>query len=357
MATFVEQDAPITPADQIMAALAEPSFGKYFTDHLVCATWTAGRGWQEQMIVGQQLLRVHPGLAALHYGQEIFEGLKAYRHADGSVWLFRPERNAARFAGSARRMAMPPLPETDFVEAVTRLTELDAAWVPASDGDRSLYLRPFMFASETLIGVREANRYTFLVLATPAAPFYPDPLRLWVTPTYSRAAQGGTGMAKCGGNYGASMAGEREAHEHGCNQVLWLDSAERRWVEECGTMNILLVTADDHLVTPALGGTILDGITRDSLLRLAPSHHLTPVERPVSLDELRSGVADGTITEVLACGTAAVVSPVVGLQAPDWELTVADGRPGSHTMALREHLTDIQFGRRDDPFGWTRRVI
>lgn len=356
MAFPIAEGAGFSSPEEISEALAKPSFGKYFSDHSALARWSPEKGWHDRALIGRESLQLHPGTAALHYGQEIFEGLKAFRHADDSVWIFRPEMNAARFAASARRMAMAPLPEQDFLDSVLELVSADKAWVPNGDGERSLYLRPFMFASETLIGVRAAAEYTYMVIATPASPFYPEPLKLWVTPDYSRTASGGTGMAKCGGNYAASMAAEAQAHENGCGQVLWLDSATRTNIEEGGTMNFFVVTKDDELVTPALDGNILAGVTRDSLLKLAEFHDLKPVERELALAEVCEQISSGQITEAFACGTAAVVSPVIGLKAPDFEVSVGDGKPGEKTMALREHLTGIQLGKREDTFGWLTPV-
>ncbi len=363
MSTFAltRTDHP-TPADERAAIVAKPVFGANFTDHMALAVWTEGTGWHDRGIVARRPFELHPGAATFHYGQEIFEGLKAYRQPDGGVALFRPERNAARFVSSATRLAMAPLPEADFVAAVSELVDLDRDWVPAPDGEQSLYIRPFEIASETLIGVRAAKEYTFCVIASPVGPYYPEPVTLWATPNYTRAAEGGTGAAKCGGNYAASLAAADEAAEHGCQQVIWLDGAEHRWVEECGTMNIMFVTAAGELVTPALTGTILDGVTRDSILTLAPEHGLRPVERRIAIDEVFDGVADGTITEVFACGTAAVVTPVVGFAAPgingagDRRFTVGDGTPGAISQAVRAHLLDIQYGRVDDTHGWLRRV-
>ena len=342
--------------------LRDPGFGDYFTDHMVLANWTPEDSWTGLRIVATAPLQMHPSAGVLHYGQEIFEGMKAYRHRDGSVWLFRPERNAARFANSARRMSMAPLPEDAFVVAVTELVDLDRAWVPDAAGEQSLYIRPFEFASETFLGVRSSANYIFSVIATPVGPYYPDPVKLLITPNYTRAAPGGTGAAKCGGNYAASLAAATEAHEHGCGQVLWLDGKEQKWVEECGTMNIAFITADREFLTPATTGTILEGVTRDSLLQLAPLHDLRPVERRIGIDEVIDGVRSGAITEVLACGTAAVVTPITGFAMPDADggpdvaITVGDGAVGPETSALRTHLLNIQYGLADDPFGWMRRV-
>ncbi|MDA8439858.1 MAG: branched-chain amino acid aminotransferase [Propionibacterium sp.] len=359
----IDPESIATPPERIAKVLEDPGFGRYFTDHMASATYTPDAGWQHLVIEQTKPFAMHPSAGVLHYGQEIFEGLKAYRHDDGSVWLFRPGRNAERFANSATRIAMAPLPPDLFVDAVTRLVDLDRDWVPAGSNEQSLYIRPFEIASEIFLGVRESHEYRFMVIASPVGPYYPDPVWLWATPTYTRAASGGTGAAKCGGNYAASLIAADEAHEHGCQQVLWLDGAEHRWIEECGTMNILFVTRDGELITPDLRGTILDGITRDSLLRLAPRHGLTPVERQIDIHEVSTRIASGEITEALACGTAAVVVPVVGFRRPgptadadDVTLPVAHATPGPKTLALREHLLDIQYGRAEDPFGWTVRV-
>lgn len=346
-----------TPDEERTAILANPVFGHHYTDHMVTAHYTEGQGWHDATLKAMDDFRLHPAAAVLHYGQEIFEGLKAYRRDDGSVSLFRPERNAERFVRSAQRMRMPALPPEMFVASVRELVELDHAWVPTGDGEQSLYLRPFMVADEPYLGVREAHRYLYAVVATPAGPYYPEPVRLWVTPTFTRAARGGTGAAKCGGNYAASLAAAAEAEEHGCQQVLYLDGTEHRWLEECGTMNFMIVTADGELLTPALG-SILDGITRDSLLQLAPQHGLTPVQRPISIEELRDGIDSGAITETFACGTAAVITPIVGFRSEAaGEQTVGDGTPGPRTQELRAHLLDIQYGRAEDRQGWTQRVV
>lgn len=358
MAIFNADPAvPRTPSDQIASALVDPGFGRYFVDHMARAVWTADAGWHDHSLIATGPLPMHPGLAALQYGQEIFEGMKAYRHDDGSVWLFRPEQNAARFARSAERLGMPALPEEDFLDAVRDLVALDADWVPDGKGEQALYIRPFQIASEPYLGVRPASGYTFAVIASPVGAYYDEPVRLWVTPNYTRAAPGGTGAAKCGGNYAASLTAALEAEEQGCGQVLWTDGAERKYVEECGTMNFMFVTRTGELVTPELTGSILPGVTRDSLLKLAPDHGLTPVERRITVEELFAGVDSGDVVEALACGTAAVVTPIVGFKAPgDVDLTIGEGEVGAKTKELRQHLVDIQYGRAEDKFGWTEQV-
>ncbi|WP_327179292.1 branched-chain amino acid aminotransferase [Streptomyces sp. NBC_01335] len=348
-----------TPVAERGTILADPGFGRWFTDHMATAKWTPAGGWHDHRIGPLEPFSMHPSTAVLHYAQEIFEGLKAYRHADGSVWLFRPDANARRFARSAARLALPQLPEEDFLTSVAELVRADEAWVPTPTVDESLYLRPFMFASEAFLGVRPAAQVTYAVIASPAGPFFPSGVTgvtLWISSEYTRAAKGGTGTAKCGGNYAASLAAQIEAQQHGCDQVMYLDSAGEDNLEESGTMNVCLITADGRLVTPALG-TILEGVTRDTVLSLAADFGLTPEERSISLGELRSGAADGSITEVFAAGTAAVITPMVGFKGEGYEFTVGDGTPGKHTMALRDHVLDIQYGRAEDKHGWMRRVV
>lgn len=341
---------------QRAAALADPGFGVFYTDHMAVAHYTKDDGWGQRQIIPTEDFRMHPASAVLHYGQEIFEGLKAYRREDDTVWLFRPDKNAARFNSSAERLAMAEFPGELFLASLFELVDLERGWVPACEGEQSLYLRPFMFAAEPFLGVRPAGNYTYAVLATPAGPYYPEPVRLWVTKNFTRAAAGGTGAAKCGGNYAASLAAAEEAHSYGCDQVLYTDGAEHKWIEESGTMNFMVVTADGELITPALG-SILEGVTRDSLLRLAPLHDLTPVQRKLSVDELLDGLTSGAIKEVFCCGTAAVITPVVEIKTPDrGNFVIADGKPGPKTQGLRNHLLDIQYGRAEDVFGWTIQV-
>ncbi|MGW9115755.1 branched-chain amino acid aminotransferase [Streptomyces sp. NPDC055663] len=348
-------DRPV-PDSERARILAEPVFGSHFTDHMASAAWTAQDGWHDRRIRPLEPFSLHPGTAVLHYAQEIFEGLKAYRHADGSVWLFRPEANARRFARSARRLALPELPAADFLAGAEGLIRADESWVPPSDGERSLYLRPFMFAADPFLGLRPATQVVYAVIATPSGSYYSHGITLWVSDRYTRAARGGTGAAKCGANYAAGLAAEIDAREHGCDQVLYLDSEGEGTLEESGTMNLCLVTSGGELITPALG-TILDGVTRDSVLTLAAGFGLAPVERTVTLDELRRGAADGTITEVFAVGTAVVVTPVVAFKGEGYEFVIGDGTPGKQTTTMRKHLLDIQHGRAEDSFGWMRRVL
>lgn len=346
------------PAARRAEILANPGFGANFTDHMVTATWTPGSGWHDAGLRPYAPLSLDPATAVLHYAQAIFEGLKAYRHADGSIWTFRPEANAARFAHSAERMALPVFPEQSFVEGIDLLVRTDAAWVPEG-GETSLYLRPFMFASEVFLGVRPAKNVTYCLIASPAGAYFssgPKPVSIWLSDEYTRAAPGGTGEAKCAGNYAASLVAQQEAIEHGCDQVCFLDAVERRWVEELGGMNLYFVHADGSIVTPELTGTILEGITRDSVLTLAADLGHKVDERRVSIDEWREDVASGEITEVFACGTAAVVTPLGRLAWNGGELPMGD-EPGPVTSQLRAALLDIQYGRADDTHHWMRRIL
>jgi branched-chain amino acid aminotransferase len=354
-------DEPL-PAEQRAQILATPGFGKSFTDHMVTVTWTSADGWHDAQVRPYGPLQLDPSAAVLHYAQEIFEGLKAYRHADGSVWAFRPDQNAARFQRSARRLALPELPAEDFLESVRALVDVDQEWVPSPEGggETSLYLRPFLFASEAFLGVRPAAEVTYCVIASPAGPYFSGgvkPVSIWLSTDYTRAAPGGTGAAKCGGNYAASLAAQVQASEHGCDQVCFLDAVERRWVEELGGMNIYFVLDDGSVVTPQLTGTILEGVTRDSILDLLRDAGHEVVERRVGIDEWRSGAASGRIREVFACGTAAVVTPIGRLVSPEGELVMGDGGTGEVTAAVRSRLLDLQYGRAADPHGWMHRLV
>ncbi|WP_020574780.1 branched-chain amino acid aminotransferase [Actinopolymorpha alba] len=350
-------ESPV-PAERRAEILANPGFGRFFTDHMVTVTWTPERGWHDGVLRPYGPLSLDPATAVLHYAQEIFEGLKAYRHEDGSVWTFRPEANAARFQKSAHRMALPELPADDFVAALDQLVRTDCAWVPAG-GEKSLYIRPFMFASEVFLGVRPAREVTFAVIASPAGSYFAagvKPVSIWVSEDYTRAARGGTGAAKCGGNYAASLIAQQEAAENGCDQVVFLDAVERRWVEELGGMNLYFVNDDGSIVTPELTGTILEGITRDAIMTLATESGHKVEERRVDIDEWREGVATGRITEVFACGTAAVVTPVGSLKWHSGELVIGGGVAGPVTSQIRQQLLDIQYGRVEDTHGWLHRV-
>jgi len=350
------------PASRRAEILTAPGFGQIFTDHMVTIRWSRDRGWHDAKLEPYGPLTLDPATSVLHYAQEIFEGLKAYRQVDGSIVTFRPQANAARFRRSARRLAMPELPEELFVRAIDVLVSHDRDWVPAEEGN-SLYLRPFMIATQRGLGVNSPSySYLFLVIASPVAAYFSGgvrPVTVWLSEDYTRAAPGGTGEAKCGGNYAASFVGQREAVANGCDQVVWLDAAERRWVEEMGGMNLFFCYhsgAQACLLTPAPSGALLPGITRDSLLKLAPDRGVPAEEGRISVPEWRSGNESGEITEVFACGTAAVITPVGRVRSVGREWTVGDGGPGPITMRLREELLGIQYGRRPDPYGWIHPI-
>lgn len=349
--------SPASDADR-EAVLANPGFGTHFTDHMVAIDWTVKDGWHDAQVRAYGPLTLSPASAVLHYGQEIFEGLKAFRHADGSVWSFRPEANGARLQHSARRLALPELPVDLFVESIRQLVRADAAWVPAG-GESSLYLRPFMIANEDFLGVRPAQRVAYYVIASPAGAYFKGgikPVSIWLSRDYARAGRGGTGSAKCGGNYAASLLPQQQAHENGCQQVLFLDAATGSHIEELGGMNVFLVRRDGSVLTPALTGTILEGITRASVIQLLRDRGHDVTERRIAIDEWIDGVRSGEIAEVFACGTAASISPIGVLKGPDFSVGNADGEPGEVTMAIRAALTDIQYGRAPDRHGWLTRL-
>jgi branched-chain amino acid aminotransferase len=341
------------------AILANPGFGMYFTDHMAVATWTATDGWHDSAIVPYGPFSLDPATAVLHYAQQVFEGLKVYRHDDGSIWTFRPDQNAERMHRSARRLALPLLSTDDFLCSVEDLVAADIAWVPTAP-EQCLYLRPFMFATEAFLGVRPAKRVTYCCIASPAGAYFASgvkPINIWISRIYSRAASGGTGAAKCAGNYAASLLPQQQAAEHGCDQVMFADAAEHRWLEELGGMNVYLITTDNELITPELTGSILEGVTRDSILTLASEFGLTPVERRIEIAELLDGIGSGKVAELFACGTAAVATPIGTLHDEEGSHPVGSGESGETTLAIRQRLLDIQYGRADDKYGWLRRIL
>lgn len=349
-------------AEERDAILASPGFGDHFTDHTAVVDYGVGAdgkgSWKNARVEPYGPIAMDPAAAVLHYGQEIFEGLKAYRHADGSVWTFRPEANAARMNRSAARLALPQLPEQVFLDAIRALVQADREWVPSRDGD-SLYLRPFMIATEAFLGVRPAREVSFRVIASPAGNYFGGelkPVSIWISQHYARAGRGGTGAAKCGGNYAASLAAQLEAEAHGCKQVLFLDPFNDNAVEELGGMNVFFVFKDGRLVTPALTGTILAGVTRASVIQLAQDRGLDVQERKITLDEWRDGVASGEITEVFACGTAAVITPIGLLKDEDESIGSEDAKAGEVAMSIREQLLGIQTGTVEDTHGWLSRL-
>ena len=356
----VPAEQPVPP-ERLAEILANPGFGQHFTDHMFVAEWTPDRGWHDARVTPYAPLTLDPATAVLHYAQEIFEGLKAYRHQDGSVWTFRPEENAARMVRSSRRLALPSLPVEDFVASVDAVVRTDERWVPEPTGEKSLYVRPFMFASEAFLGVRPAQHVTYLVICSPAGAYFAKgvrPVSIWLSEEYTRAGRGGMGAAKTGGNYASSLVAQQEATEQGCDQVVFLDTTEGRYVEELGGMNLYFVHDDGTIVTPELAGTILEGITRSSIIELCGKLGHPVQERRISIDEWREGVAGGRITEVFACGTAAVVTPVGTLRWRGGEVAQQDpNETGPVTRQVRSALVDIQYGRAEDTFGWMHRVV
>jgi len=347
-------------ADERAAKLVDPGFGRLFTDHMVTIRYAEGKGWYDARLEPYGPISLDPATSALHYGQEIFEGLKVYRQPDGGLATFRPEQNAQRFNRSAARLAMPALPEETFLESIRVLVDQDAGWVPSAP-ETSLYLRPFMFATDPFLGVRPSQEYLYVLIASPVGAYFPrgvKPVTVWLSTEFTRAAPGGTGEAKCAGNYAASLIARARAIDRGCDEVVWLDALEHRWIEEMGGMNLYFVFADEDgnqsLVTPELTGTLLPGITRDTLLTLAADLGLRTEVRRISTDEWREASAAGRLTEAFACGTAAVITPIGRVMGDDGEFTVADGEPGTVTMTLRQRLLDIQHGNIADPHNWMR---
>jgi branched-chain amino acid aminotransferase len=368
---MADRDSPITPlqftrtphtapvpGEARAEAIADPRFGTVFTDHMAMVDYDADKGgWHTAQVLPRGPIALDPAASVLHYAQEIFEGMKAYRHPDGTIALFRPEENARRFNTSARRMAMPELPEELFLESLRQLIAVDRDWVPGGEG-ASLYLRPFMFASEAFLGVRPARQYKFVVIACPVGAYFKSghsAVKIWVSRDYVRAAPGGTGAAKTGGNYAASLVPQAEGIEHGCDQVVFLDAVERKWVEELGGMNLFFVFDDGSVVTPPLG-TILPGITRASLMTLLRDEGLTVREQPYSIDQWRADATSGRLVETMACGTAAVVTPVGTVLGPDGEFTIGGGGAGQVTQKMRDVLTGIQTGQRPDLHGWVTKL-
>jgi branched-chain amino acid aminotransferase len=349
--------APLSPAERAKL-IADPGFGRVFTDHMAVIRYSESKGWYDAKVTARAPIQLDPAAAVLHYAQEIFEGLKAYRLADGSMAMFRPEANARRFNQSADRLAMPQLPEELFLESIRQLVRIDRDWFPTVEGG-SLYIRPFMFASEVFLGVKPSSDYLHMVILSPVGGYFKSgapAVSLWVSQHYTRAAPGGTGAAKCGGNYASSLVAQAEASKHGCDQVVFLDAAEHRWVEELGGMNVFFVFADGSLQTPPLSGTILPGITRDSLITLARGEGLTVREAPYAFDQWKADAESGKLVEAFACGTAAVVTPIGRVKSPAGEFVMGSGGPGQTTTRIKQKLVDIQRGVAADPHGWVQRI-
>jgi branched-chain amino acid aminotransferase len=332
-------------------------FGKHFTDYMFTLEYQEGQGWHSAEIKPYQPLVLEPSAAVFHYGQEIFEGQKAYKSKQDEILLFRPRENAKRFNRSMTRMSMPEIPVEDFLHYEEELLKLEERWIPKQKG-ASLYIRPTGIAVEPSLGVKPADRYLFFIILSPSGPYYStgfNPVSLWVSTDYSRAGEGGTGDAKAGGNYGGSLAATRVAFQHGYNQVLWLDAKEHRYVEEVGAMNIFFLM-DNKLITPPLTGTVLPGITRQSLLEMAPDLGIEAVEKRITIDEVVAAIASGKVTEIFGTGTAAVISPVGKLNYKNKEYTLNNNQTGPWTQKFFDLLTGIQYGESEDKYGWVHRV-
>ncbi|MBI5161685.1 MAG: branched-chain amino acid aminotransferase [Micrococcales bacterium] len=343
-------------AEEREGLLAAPAFGQQFTDHMVDVCWSERGGWHRPRVQPYGPIQLDPAAAVLHYAQEVFEGLKAYRHADGSIWTFRPDQNAARLQRSAKRLALPELPAEYFIDSLRRLIAIDADWVPSAP-ETSLYLRPFMFAKEAFLGVRAAKKVNYYVIASPAGAYFPGgitPLQIWLSDHWTRAGHGGMGYAKTGGNYAASLLPQTEAYAEGCQQVLFLDAQEGRYLEELGGMNVVLVTRDRRLITPD-SDSILEGITLKSVLQLARDRGYRTEQRPVPVQEWIDGVESGEVVEAFACGTAAVITPIGVLRNHTMRLEMPAAQE-SVALSLREELTGIQYGRVEDRHGWLTRL-
>lgn len=342
--------------------MTNPGFGRMFTDHMVVIPYKDGQGWGQGVLKAYGPIEMDPAASVLHYGQAIFEGFKAYKQKDGSIAAFRPEANARRFNTSAARLAMPELPEALFLEAARALITQDKAWVPGAVGE-SLYMRPLMIATEAALGVRASNEYLFLLMASPSGAYFPagvKPVTVWISDDYVRAAPGGTGFAKCAGNYAASLVAQRQAKGEGCDQVVWLDAVHRSYVEEMGGMNIFFVyqeKGETVVVTPELTGTLLPGITRDSLLQLAREQGWRAEERKISVDEWRAAIQEGRMTEAFACGTAAVITPVGHVKSRKGDWTIHQGETGPVAAKLREVLLNLQHGLVPDTHGWMKKIV
>jgi branched-chain amino acid aminotransferase len=358
----------IRPSDHAASAeerakrMTNPGFGRMFTDHMVVVPYHEGQGWGRGVLKAYGPIEMDPAASVLHYGQAIFEGFKAYKQPDGGIACFRPEANARRFNTSGARLAMPELPEALFLEAAKALITQDQTWVPGAVGE-SLYMRPLMIATEAALGVRASNEYLFILLASPSGAYFPagvKPVTVWISDDYVRAAPGGTGFAKCAGNYAASLVAQRQAKEQGCDQVVWLDAIERKYIEEMGGMNIFFVYQEKEetvIVTPELTGTLLPGITRDSLLHLAREQGFRAEERKITVDEWRNAIADGRMTEAFACGTAAVITPVGDVKSRQGDWTINKGETGPVAAKLREILLNLQHGLTPDTHGWMKKIV
>ncbi|MFR7992351.1 MAG: branched-chain amino acid aminotransferase [Lachnospiraceae bacterium] len=333
------------------------TFGTIFTDHMFIMNYESGKGWHDARIVPYQPISLDPSSMVFHYGQEMFEGLKAYRAEDGRILLFRPDKNIERANNTNRRICIPEIDPADFLQALKEIVKIDQAWIPKRPGT-SLYIRPFIIATDPFLGVRPSDTYLFMIILSPVGPYYPeglDPVKIWIEDEYVRAVRGGIGEAKTGGNYVASLASQVKAHDEGYSQVLWLDGVERRYIEEVGAMNIFF-KINGTVVTPMLNGSILPGVTRDSCIQLCRQWGLPVEERRISVDELFEAAENGTLEECWGSGTAAVISPVGHLRWENEVVQIQDGGIGPVSQKLYDTVTGIQLGRVEGPEGWVVEV-
>ncbi|MCG7449250.1 branched-chain amino acid aminotransferase [Corynebacterium kefirresidentii] len=360
--TITRTDNP-TSAEELSEILANPGFGKHFTDHMVTIDWTEEKGWHNAQVRPYGPMTMEPASNVFHYGQAIFEGIKAYRQPDDSIATFRPDHNAQRFINSAERLAMPELPQEEFIESLRQLVEVDKDWVPEAGGEAALYLRPFMISTEVSLGVHPAKSYRYVLIASPAGSYFSGgikPVSVWLSTDYVRAAPGGTGAAKFAGNYAGSLLAQAQADEKGCDQVVWLDAIERRYIEEMGGMNLMFVYGSGEnveTVTPELSGSLLPGITRESLLQVAQDLGYKVTERRITAEEWQRDAESGAMSEAFACGTAAVITPVGHVLGDSADFQVNGNEAGEITMTLREHLTGIQRGAVEDTHGWLHTLV
>mgnify|MGYP004636473399 CR=1 FL=1 len=332
-------------------------FGKKFTDHMFVMNYTEGKGWHDARIIPFEKISLSPAAMVFHYGQEMFEGMKAYRGEDDKIYLFRPDMNAKRANKSNDRLCIPEIPEEDFVAAVKAVVDVDKRWVPHTEGT-SLYIRPFIIATDEFLGVAPSKTYLFIIILSPSGAYYSSglaPVGIWIEDEYVRAVKGGIGFAKTGGNYAASLIAQVKAHDEGFSQVLWLDGVDRKYIEEVGAMNIFF-KINGKIVTPMLNGSILPGVTRDSVINLCKHWGMDVEERRISVEELLDAQHTGKLEEVFGTGTAAVISPVGKLRYKDEVMVIGDGNIGPVSQKIYDTITGIQWGKKEDPLGWRIEV-